>query len=247
MGLGKKGCANSHRGWHPRCRKEWLYGEWDGGDGMAFPDFNRKIHVIEPFPIPNSWFKFRACDWGYTSLAVCLWMAADYDNNIYVYRELATRLKTADVVARDILALEKSETIRYGVIDGSVGDQRGISGPTIDEQMRLEGCKWRYADKSGGSRKAGKMLLHRYLQINPLTNQPKIKIFDNCKHLISELGSLPIDDNDSEDVDTDQPDHAYDALRYGLMSRPDIGNNYDDWARNNPDQGPVIIDKSFGY
>ena len=31
---------------------------------------------------------------------------------------------------------------------------------------------------------------------------------------------LPTDDKNPEDVDTNAEDHAYDALRYGCMSRP---------------------------
>ena len=31
---------------------------------------------------------------------------------------------------------------------------------------------------------------------------------------------LPVDKNNPEDVDTHAEDHAYDALRYGCMSRP---------------------------
>ena len=31
---------------------------------------------------------------------------------------------------------------------------------------------------------------------------------------------MPLDKNNQEDVDTHAEDHAYDALRYGCMSRP---------------------------
>ena len=47
-----------------------------------------------------------------------------------------------------------------------------------------------------------------------------IKIFTTCTNLIRTLPLLPVDNNNPEDVDTDAEDHAYDALRYGVMSRP---------------------------
>lgn len=224
-------------------RDAWLQGLWGDAEGMAFPDFKPEIHVVKPFEVPRSWYRFRACDWGFQSLAVVLWMAIDQDNNIYVYREFKCRLKTADVFARMVLSIEQGEHIKYGIVDGSIGDNRGSSGPSIDEQMRNEGLRWRYADKTNGSRKAGKMLIHKYLQEQPETGKPKLVIFDTCVELIEELSSLPVDDNDPEDVDTDAKDHAYDALRYGLMSRPDFAN----WSNNIfTDDSPIIVDPDTG-
>lgn len=228
-------------------RRAWRDGDWNAAEGVAFPDFDPAVHVVKAFDIPQNWLKFRACDWGFTSMAVCLWIAADEDANLYVYREYKTKLVTADRFAGNVLQLEKGEKVRYGIIDGSVGDQRGISGPTVDEQMRLCGCIWRYADKSPGSRIAGKNLIHRYLAVDEFTHQPKMKIFDNCVELIEELSSLPIDKNDAEDVDTDCADHAYDALRYGIMSRPNVVSAFDSWASMNPNPRPVVVDSKFGY
>ncbi len=111
----------------------------------------------------------------------------------------------------------------------------------------MQGCIWRYADKSAGSRIAGKNLIHKYLAVNEFTNKPKLFIFDTCKELIEELSSLPIDKNDQEDVDTDCADHAYDALRYGLMSRPNVVSAFDSWANMNPNPSPVVVDAKFGY
>ena len=49
-------------------RKQLLEGSWDIAEGAAFSEFNRLVHVTEPFSIPNTWRKFRACDYGYSSL-----------------------------------------------------------------------------------------------------------------------------------------------------------------------------------
>lgn len=50
--------------------------------------------------------------------------------------------------------------------------------------------------------------------------RPKLQIFSTCKNLIRELYTLPLSETNSEDVDTKAEDHAYDALRYLVMSRP---------------------------
>lgn len=205
-------------------RRQWLMGDFEAAEGIAFDDFNKEIHVVAPFKIPNNWLKFRCIDWGFRSKAVCLWVAVDQDYNAYVYREYVTSGVHADIFARNVLDLEYEDNISYGIIDGSVGDQRGITGPTIDEEMRKVGLISTYADKAKGSRIHGKNLIHKYLRIDEDTKQPRIKFFSNCKQIIKELGSLMIDKNNSEDVNTRMEDHAYDALRYGLASRPEPSN-----------------------
>lgn len=235
-------------------RRQWLDGDWDAIEGLAFDEFRRvkdgkEWHVVTPFDIPGSWYKFRACDWGYSSMAVCLWFAVDPDNNVYVYREYVARRVDAPDFAREVMAREAGEAIGYGIIDGSVGDQRGHSGPSIDEQMRDVGIRWRYADKSPGSRKSSKMMVHNYLKADEYTNEPKLKIFKNCLELIKEMTSLCLDPNDSEQVHkaTNVDDHAYDALRYGLMSRPLSSKYYFDWNRNITDMRPIAVNPKFGY
>ena len=84
-------------------KKQFLEGDWDAYESSSFPEFNRQVHVIEPFDIPRNWMRFRAADWGYSSPACCLWFAVDYDNNLFVYRELYTKRNTADIFARKVL------------------------------------------------------------------------------------------------------------------------------------------------
>lgn len=237
-------------------RNQWLYGSWDSAEGLAFNDFvkNKDKIVIKPFEIPNNWERIRGCDWGYSSPAVCLWVAFDYDGTAYVYRELAVNGKKseksydASEFAKLVLDKEKEEYIRYGVLDSSVWSQRGESSPSVADTMMYLGCIWTPSDRSPGSRKSGKMLLHDYFKLDELTGEPKIKIFDTCKTLISELSSLEIDDKNNEDVDTDGDDHAYDALRYALASRPYLNVHNQRYIRNFVmDNEYTPINSTFGY
>ena len=115
---------------------------------------------------------------------------------------------------------EAGEYIRYGVLDSSTWARRGDIGPSIAETMIQEGCRWRPSDRSPGSRVNGKLELHKRLRVNEDTERPSLFVFSNCLNLIRTLPMLPVDKNNPEDVDTDAEDHAYDALRYGCMSRP---------------------------
>ena len=49
---------------------------------------------------------------------------------------------------------------------------------------------------------------------------PELFIFETCRNLIRTLPQLTFDTRDAEDVSDACEDHAPEALRYGLMSRP---------------------------
>lgn len=228
-------------------RAQWLEGSWDSADGLAFPDFKRVIHTVEPFQIPANWYKFRACDWGYATLAVCLWFAVDFDGNYYIYREHTATRTDPDVFAREVLRLEEKERVKYGVLDSSCWSSRGESGPTIAEIMMKEGCSWRPSDRSPGSRISGKMLMHSLLTKNPTTERPKIKIFTTCKELIAELSTLQLDDLNPEDIDRNGWDHAWDACKYGIASRPISFGTFDNIFGSRINSKPIVVDPLFGY
>jgi hypothetical protein len=202
-------------------RKRLLEGDWDVIEGSAFPEWNRQIHVIEPYEIPLSWRRFRACDFGYSSFSAVLWFAVTPEEQLVVYRELYVSKMLATDLADTILYLEKDDgPITYGVLDSSCWHQRGQTGPSIAETMIARGCRWRPSDRSRGARVAGKNELHRRLQVDEYTEEPRLVVMSNCIHTIAQIPVLQLDINNVEDVNTKSEDHIYDALRYGVMSRP---------------------------
>jgi len=228
-------------------RKQFLDGDWDAFDDSAFPEFSKSIHVVDPFDVPKGWQKFRAADWGYASPACCLWFAIDYDNNLWIYRELYTKKITADIFARKILELEHSEYIRYGILDASTWAKRGDIGPSIAETMIQQGCRWRPSDRTPKSRISGKLEIHKRLKPSETEKkEPGLRIFSTCRNLIRTFPLLPLDDNNPEDIDTNAEDHAYDALRYGCMSRP-VHSQYAERFNRIPKKVFNPVDRVFGY
>jgi|TARA_R110000751_G_scaffold241082_1_gene341618 hypothetical protein len=202
-------------------RKQFLYGDWDAIDEGAFPDFNKDLHVVPAFEIPNGWTRIRAADFGYAAHSGILWGAVDFDGCLWIYRELYVNRLTADKLGQMIIDVEAQDgRIRDALLDSSCWAKRGDTGPSIAETLNAEGCRFRPSDRSPGSRVAGKIELHKRLTINEDTDEPGIRILDNCRNLISQLAALPIDARNPEDVDTRSEDHLYDALRYMIMSRP---------------------------
>ena len=228
-------------------RRQLLEGDWDIKEGAAFTEFNRDVHVVEPFRIPANWVKFRACDYGYGSYSGVLWFAVAPDEQLVVYRELYVSKVLATDLADMILDLEAEDgNLKYGVLDSSLWHKRGDTGPSLAEQMINKGCRWRPSDRSRGSRVAGKNEIHRRLQVDEFTEEPRLVFFDSCTNVISQLPSIPLDKRNPEDVDTKSEDHLYDALRYGIMSRPRFSIfDYDPHGR--PSTGMAIADSTFGY
>jgi len=229
-------------------RRQLLEGDWMVADGAAFPEFAVRQHVVEPFDIPDTWMKFRSCDFGYTTYSAVHWFAVDPAfETLYVYRELYVSKHTARELARKVLQLEQGEKIMYGVLDSSTWHKRGHTGPSIAEEMIAEGCRWRPADRTAGSRVAGKNRLHELLKVDPDLDMPSIKFFDTCRQIIADMQVIPSCPKGSDDIDVRYAsDHAYDSVRYGIMSRPrsksifDFGDGMDRTTWNPKD--PV-----FGY
>ena len=230
-------------------RKRLLEGNWDVAEGAAFPEFDRTIHVTEPFDIPKNWPKFRACDYGYGSYSAVLWFCVAPDGQLIIYRELYVSKVLAKDLANKVLHLEEDDgTILYGVLDSSCWHRRGDTGPSLAEQMILQGCRWRPSDRSAGSRISGKNEIHRRLQIQEEfdeDNTPGMVVFHNCTNLVSQLPVIPLDPKNPEDVNTRSEDHLYDALRYGVMSRPRRG--IFDFTMENMADRYLPSDATFGY
>lgn len=231
-------------------RRKLLDGDWSIMEGAAFAEFNPRYHVCEPFDIPSSWRRFRSADYGYSSPSCVLWFAIDpsYDT-LYVYRELYGSKMTGVDLATKVLQMEENDRISYGILDSSVWHQRGHFGPSIAEEMIAAGCKWRPSDRGQGSRIAGKNRLHELLKVEEFFDgytRTGLVIFNNCRQLIADLPTIPSDPDGGDDIDDRYPnDHSYDALRYGIMSRPKSGSPLD-WGTQ-PHGKFVPSDPVFGY
>ena len=228
-------------------RRQLLEGDWDIKEGAAFTEFNRDIHVVEPFHIPNNWVKFRSCDYGYGSYSGVLWFAVSPSEQLIVYRELYVSKVLATDLADMINELEAEDgNMKYGVLDSSLWHKRGDTGPSLAEQMIMRGCRFRPSDRSKGSRVSGKNEIHRRLQVDEYTEEPRIVFFDTCTNMVSQLPAIPLDKKNPEDVDTRAEDHLYDALRYGIMSRPRFS-IFDYDPHGTPTRSMPVADSTFGY
>jgi hypothetical protein len=229
----------------PVQRKQLLEGNWDVNEGAAFVEFDPEVHIVTPFSIPITWERVKGIDYGYASESACIWGAVDRaDGTLIIYRELYKKGLTGEDLGRIITEMELEDPLSVsGVLDTSAWSKTGTTGPTVGESLVRQGHKLRRADKN---RIQGKIQIHEYLKVQP-SGRPKLQIFNTCPNLIKELQSIPLDTRNPEDVDTHAADHAYDALRYLIMSRPRINNPIENLRQYHRESIYKPVDDTFGY
>lgn len=215
--------------------KAWLEGNWDIVDGAFFDEWDSAIHVLRTeivLPqLPLSALRFRAFDWGSAKPFSVGWyhlldVPLEYNGRtlpkgaLIKYREWYgakspnVGLKmTAPLVAEGIINREIGDRIKYGVADPSVFIRNG--GPSIGETMAIHKCPWRAGDNK---RIPGAEEVRRRLAGE--NGVPMLYFLDCCDDSIRTIPVLQHDELDSEDIDTEAEDHAYDETRYACMSRP---------------------------
>jgi len=213
-------------------QKRYIEGLWEVYEGMIFTEFNRRIHVIPPFDIPEGWEKLVSIDHGMVNPTACLWGAIDYDNNLYIYDEYYQPGVVSDH-ARTILEKTGGTEISMWLIDPS----------TVAKTREKDGMPWSvieeyedygiYATPANNEKLAGINRVREFMKIdphrrNPRTGEvssPRLFIFSNCVNTLTEIPTYQwkkmrsLTERNSPEYPRDYQDHAIDALRYMIMSR----------------------------
>jgi hypothetical protein len=82
--------------------------------------------------------------------------------------------------------------------------------------MSRAGVTWEKADKGPGSRKNGWEKVRTMLKaglVHPM-EEPGLFVFEGCRQFIRTVPTLPRDESNLDDVDTDAEDHVGDDVRY---------------------------------
>ena len=206
----------------PALSRAWVHGDWEVFEGQAFA-WAAERHIvggadaISALPAGwERWAHWRAVDWGFSNPCCCLWLTRDPDNGrVFVYREAYETGLTDRQQARLILDMTPpDERITLTYADPSMWSSKSsgaIVTSTADEYAAA-GVPLTRADND---RLSGKRKVDRLLENLP-DGKPGLQVLPACVNLIRTLPTLAYDRTKTEDVDTSQEDHAYDALRYGL-------------------------------
>lgn len=206
-------------------KRAHLYGDWDVFAGQYFREFSRDKHVVEPFLLPSYYKRFRSMDWGYHDPCCVLWHAVDTSGRIITYRELYVKEHRPEDVAKKVLDMTGDEPIAYTVASPDIWQNRGallassggFEGGSIAELFIKSGMPLLPADNS---RISGWQRLRSYMAPgDDFDTRPMWQVFSTCKNLVRTLPALVYDQRDVEDAAQGE-DHAPEALRYAIMSRP---------------------------
>lgn len=207
-------------------RKQLLEGDWDVFAGQYFSEFERAIHVVDPFEIPQEWAKFRAMDEGYNDPFVCLWFALSPDGTAYLYRELSqSKLLTSQQIDAVKANTPVTERFRYNVADTSFWNRSKTEDTTPADMFAQKHIHLIQAKKERvNGWKRMREWLHVHNELDHVTGKTyrtaKLKIFSTCHKAIEAIPSMMHDDRIVEDVAAHKLDHIPDAIRYFVMSDP---------------------------
>lgn len=223
----------------PYFREQFL-GEWTFVGGRVFPRFQSSpvedISVcvtpngieggegricVEPFQIPSNWKRFGAIDFGWADPTCHLWFAVSPGEDVVVFDEYyKTQSASQEHLAtiREQSQANGSDTRRWYAFREKHGQGRQIA----EDWIRDHGFVTIPVECD---RIQGRMQLDSYMAPNLRSKLPRLRIVkDRCPNLVRELLNLHYDrDSMHREGAVERwrgDDHAVDALRYGLQSRP---------------------------
>lgn len=197
---------------------------WVTADSYFGEVWNRHLHIVAPFKIPDTWKRFRSMDWGFKVPGCVHWYAMDDDGNLYVEKEYTFKGKTDVEVAKGIKAIEQDlglwsgkRSQITGPADTQLWEKRGNSGKSMAEVMMQMGVPWVPADKLSRTRNAQR-LAKRLADTGDGTKQPGIVFFggrSGCPMAIETIPAMQCDPGDSETPLDGGNDHWADSVFYG--------------------------------
>lgn len=210
-------------------RSAWLLGRWDVFVGQFFPEWDPAILLCPPFDMPTSWRRFGMLDYGYRDPLVYLQAAISSDRQIFVYRELVLRQAVDETQAEEIARVCGRDIPDVIVAGPDLWNTsgKGPKGQSTAETYTRVWERLRFStrlQKGANDRLLGWRRVRQYLAPHTGGDGSRTALLQivegRCPELVRTLPALIFDDHRAEDCDQNGEDHAPDALRYGLMSRP---------------------------
>jgi len=190
--------------------------------------FNPTVHVTDELP-PLHWNIVNGLDYGFKDPAAALWAAiCSRTGRMVIYQEDEQVGMHHTEWGRHLREVEGY--IPQGVdriIDHTVFNNHGHTGPGVREQLAMIGIRPRPADRN---REAGWNQIHQRLYVDPETGEPNLLVHSSCKRLIEQLLTARKNEKKPDDIDDKRlksmgRTHHWDlldVLRYICMSRPQV-------------------------
>lgn len=207
------GYIESLRNLSPSNRKRFYEGVFGSIEGLVFP-FEESVHVVDPFPIPDSWPRGRSIDFGYTHPFVCLWWAYDAANECaYVYREHVQEKWTVN---------QHAQTIKqWTAVDFPKGSEASYKFTACDHDAEDRATLEEHGIRTVPADKQVKAGIDQVIDLLDHTGKrPRVKVFADCSKLRDGLLSYRWKDEANPKKDREvlkEDDDEADAFRYGAL------------------------------
>lgn len=216
-----------------------VYGSFDSFEGQVYTEFDRQIHVVQPFRIPETWERHIRIDHGFRNPAAVLFFAISPDGEVYVYREW---YKTEHLI-KEILhgnpkeqkegflkSIQPWEKFLTAKIDPSVKAHDGKDKTSkYDEYVANWPETLPPLTMAKNDVTVGIDRVKSYLKLHPKLKKPLLYIFDTCTNLLEEITTYRYQElrpnQEGRRAEYEKPvknkDHALDALRYMIVDLPE--------------------------
>ena len=204
-----------------------VFGRFVNFSGLVYKEWDRRLHVIDPFKIPEDWPIYRGIDHGIRHPTVCLWVAVSPDGDLYVVDE---HYITGEIPAWHAAVIKEKQKswpnpLGWTVIDRSTKniEPDGRNVYTIYVEAGIP------CIESDRDEDAGIDVVKEALRPSGALGTPRLKVFSTCRNLIYEFEHFVWDDWSSAKAKADKKpkpsvkdkyNDALDTLRYILMKRP---------------------------
>lgn len=202
----------------PEFYEEQYGGRFVAFTGRVYKMFDLNMHVIDQFPVPKEWERYRVIDYGSTNPFVCLWFAMGPDNTAYVYQEHYEAGQPIPYHAKIISEKSKGQSIESSYIDPSAGIKLDLMYEGID-------CLDAENELIPGLERVRQALIP-----DKNSGKPHLYVMRNCVNTVREMLEYAYPkkkgDVNTKEVPLKINDHSCDCVRYFFMTRPEFEGKY---------------------
>lgn len=204
--------------------------------GLVYKNFSDK-NIVEPFSPPVDWLHVAGMDHGLNNPTAWLWAAVNKRGDMFVYDEHYENGKVVSEHAKVVLEKEATHAIppTYRVGDPSIKARDAITGTSIHLEYIENGVPIVLGNNNvhAGINRVARLIQGENASDDEGNNFniPKLYITRNCVNLLHEIKryrwstwstkKMNFQKNKKEDPHK-KDDHACDALRYIVASRPEV-------------------------
>lgn len=185
--------------------------------GLIWPEFSHKQHVVDPFQLPEGCELIGAIDPALSGTTAVLIGAVDYSGQMYIISEYYEQNKRVSEISEAI----KGKASRWWIDPSSFNR-------SVNREGKLYSLYDEYIDNGIVTLKAENDVNAGINRVAEFLKRDKVKIFRSCKNLIYELERYHWAEERETSLGLLDPrpykslDHACDAFRYLVMSRPQV-------------------------